>query len=104
MEIPPSAALLTALSDFTESRRAEAGEASKQEKSAKESQRTNDSTASSQRVQVSSERELQAAREAAQQASTAGKDDPQAIFRREAPTAGTEERHQPPGQIIDISV
>lgn len=98
MEIPPSTSLISVLSDYTESRRTEANEANQQQKLKTKSQQTNDPTASGQRVQVSSEGELQAARDAAQQADT------QAIFRREAPTAGTEERHQPPGQIIDITV
>ena len=98
MEIPPSTSLLTALSDYTESRSAEAGDVRQQEKARKESQSTNQSSAPGQRVQVSSEQQLQAAREAAQQA------DERAILRREAPTAGGEERHQPLGQIVDISV
>lgn len=98
MEIPPSASLITALSNYTETRRAEAGETGQPAKTSKESQRTNESSAPGQRVQVSSEQQLQAARDAAQQT------DEQAILRREAPKAGTEERPQPLGQIIDISV
>lgn len=103
MEIPPSSSLIAALSEFTESRSTTAAtEARRQEKTrveAQEAQRADDSAATDQRLQVSSERELEAARDAA-----ARQADEQAILRREAPTAGVEERHQPPGQIIDISV
>lgn len=98
MEISPSSSLITALSDYTESRSTQADEARQREQAKAETQQTSQSGTSSQRVEVSSERELQAARDAAQQA------DEQAVFRREAPTAGVEERYQPPGQIVDISV
>lgn len=98
MEISPSNSLIAALSEFTESRSTGAAEARQQAKTKAETERANRSDATSQRVQVSSERELEAARDAARHS------DEQAILRREAPTAGVEERFQPPGQIIDISV
>ena len=105
MEIPPSSSLIAALSEFTENRSTAATTAAKEARQqdktkaeAQETRRANDSATANQRVQVSSERELEAARDAAREA------DEQAILRREAPTAGVEKRHQPPGQIIDISV
>ncbi len=102
MEIPPSSSLIAALSEFSENRSTtaakEARQQNKTEAEAQEARRANTPAPANQRVQVSSERELEAARDAARDA------DEQAILRREAPTAGVEERHQPPGQIIDISV
>ncbi len=98
MEISPSNSLIAALSEFTESRSTGATEARQQAKTKAETERANRSDAANQRVQVSSERELQAARDAASQS------DEQAILRREAPTAGVDDHFQPPGQIIDISV
>jgi hypothetical protein len=95
MEIAPSSALIAALSDYSDSRSSGATDARQQEKARAQAQQAN---APSRRVPVSSESELQAARDAALQA------DDQAAFRREAPTAGTQPQYQPPGQIIDISV
>lgn len=98
-EITPTNSLLTAISQYTETRKTQGGQSKETEEQKLAAERAQQAKASeSKRVDVSSNEDVLKAQANVRAAET------ESPFRREAPNAGHDNQPVPPGQFIDIKV